>query len=93
MGWWRREGGEDRGRRHDDISTAELGRRLEDHVRVQEKVNDGLDRKLDQHETISEGRHSENINRFARLERTQYLAMGGATVIFWILSEVMRSLH
>lgn len=84
MGWW--WSSDDRPRRHDDVSTAEVARTLTRHMDdcVQAKLD--IHQKLDQHGADADRKHEENLTRFAKIDRTIYIATGIAMAVVWAMT-------
>jgi hypothetical protein len=85
MPWWP-VNGDDRNRRRDDVSTAEIVRTLDRHMEDCVKVKDDIHQKLDEQEEHADQKHAENLARFAKIDRTIYIATGVALAIGWAMT-------
>ncbi len=82
---WRRHH-EDHDRHREDVSTSEVARRLDRHMEECHEDKTELHKRLDEHSADTERRHEENRARFARLDRTIYIATGVALAAAWFFS-------
>ena len=85
MFWWARND-DDHNRRRDDVSTAEVARRLDQHMMECREDKIEFHKKLDDHSEDLERKHAENLTRFARIDRTIYIATGVAMAIAWAMT-------
>jgi hypothetical protein len=80
MNWFHRNQTD---RRRDDISTAEIARILDKHIEECRERTAEFHEKLDQHAADSDRKHEENLTRFAKIDRTIFIATGIAMAAVW----------
>lgn len=85
MLWLRRNNGNNH-RRWDNITAAEVARALDAHMSQCRVDKEEIRSKLDEQSSDVAGKHAENLQRFGKIERTIYIAMGGGAAIMYFLS-------
>ncbi len=85
MRWWSKNG-DDRNRRRDDVSVAELSRTLDRHMADCVTIKEEIHQKLDEQSEHADRKHEENLARFAKIDRTIYIATGIAMAIAWAMT-------